>query len=60
MEGAALAHVASKLKIPFLVIRSISDLVIHPHNEMTFDAYLKKASERSAQLCERLVGLMEK
>jgi adenosylhomocysteine nucleosidase len=58
MEGAALAHVASKLQIPFLVIRSISDLVIHPHNEMTFDAYLHKASERSAQLCEQLVSLM--
>lgn len=59
MEGAALAHVASKLEIPFLVIRSISDLVIHPHNEMTFETYLEKASERSAQLCERLVSRMD-
>ena len=55
MEGAALAHVASKLKIPFLVIRSISDLVLHPSNEMTFEAYLAKASERSAHLCEQLL-----
>lgn len=55
MEGAALAHVASKLNIPFLVIRSISDLVLHPRNEMTFDAYLARASERSARLCEQLL-----
>jgi adenosylhomocysteine nucleosidase len=55
MEGAALAHVASKLNIPFLVIRSISDLVLHPRNEMTFEAYLAKASERSARLCEQLL-----
>lgn len=58
MEGAALAHVASKLNIPFLVIRSISDLVLHPRNEMTFEAYLTKASERSARLCEQLIYKM--
>lgn len=58
MEGAALAHVASKLNIPFLVIRSISDLVIHPRNEMTFETYLAKASERSAQLCEQMLAQM--
>jgi adenosylhomocysteine nucleosidase len=55
MEGAAIAHVAQELKLPFLIVRSISDLVVHARNEMTFDAYLMKASERSADMVEHLL-----
>lgn len=55
MEGAAIAHVAHELHLPFLIVRSISDLVVHPRNEMTFDAYLDKASERSAAMVEALL-----
>lgn len=56
MEGAAIAHVASELRLPFLIVRSISDLVVHARNEMTFDAYLAKASERSAAMVEALLS----
>jgi len=58
MEAAAIAHVAAEFKVPFIILRSISDLVIHPKNEMSFETYLHKASDRSAQLCFDFVGLV--
>ncbi len=58
MEGAAIAHVSSSFNCPFIVIRSISDLVRNPKNNMTFDEYLIKASERSAQFCFDFVALI--
>lgn len=58
MEGAAIAHVATQFNLPFIILRSISDLVIHPRNEMSFEAYLHNASERSAQLCFDFVALI--
>jgi adenosylhomocysteine nucleosidase len=57
MEGAAIAHVCNAFDCPFIVIRSISDLVKNPKNNMTFDEYLLKASERSAQFCFDFVKL---
>jgi adenosylhomocysteine nucleosidase len=57
MEGAAIAHVCNSFNCPFIVIRSISDLVKNPKNDMTFDEYLIKASERSAHFCFNFVKL---
>lgn len=59
MEGAAIAHVCSEFKCPFIVIRSISDLVRNPRNEMTFDEYLHKASDRSAKFCFNFMNHIE-
>lgn len=56
MEAAAIAHVASEFKVPFIILRSISDHVLHPENHMDFNEYLVKASERSAQLCFDFMG----
>jgi len=56
MEGAALANVASEYKIPFIIIRSLSDIVLHSDNSMTFNEYLEKASARSANLCFEFCG----
>lgn len=58
MEGASIAHICSEFKVPFIVIRSISDLVLNPKNEMTFDEYLLKASARSAQFCFEFVNTL--
>ena len=60
MEGAAIAHVAKELQLPWLIVRSISDLVVHPHNEMTFDEYLAKASDRSATMVEHFLKFIKK
>ena len=49
MEGAAIAQVCYLDKIPFIVIRSISDTP-NGSNEITFEEYLKLASKRCATL----------
>jgi len=59
MEGASIAHVCSEFNTPFIVIRSISDLVNNPKNEMTFDEYLHKASDRSAKFCFNFMNVIE-
>jgi adenosylhomocysteine nucleosidase len=59
MEGAALANVASEYKIPFIIIRSLSDIVLHSDNSMTFSEYLEKASARSASLCFEFCGKLK-
>lgn len=58
MEGAAIAHVAHEFKIPFMTLRSISDLVHAPKNELSFDEYLTRASKRSADFVEKFIGLL--
>ena len=58
MEGTALANVASSVGLPFIIIRSLSDIVTHPDNSITFYEYLEKASARSAQLCHDFVSRM--
>jgi len=58
MEGAALANVASEFGIPIIIIRSLSDIVMHPENAMAFNEYLLKASYRSAKLCHDFVKVI--
>lgn len=49
MEAAAIAQVCILDKIPFIIIRSISDSP-NGKNEITFEQYLKKASKRCASM----------
>lgn len=49
MEGASIAQVCKLDNIPFLVIRSISDKP-NGKNEITFDKFLEKASQRCAYI----------
>lgn len=53
MEGAAIAQVCTLNKIPFLVIRSISDIP-NEKNEIDFNAYLKFASKNCAKFISQL------
>lgn len=53
MEGAAIAQVCALNKIPFLVIRSISDIP-NGKNEIDFNEYLKLASKNCAKLISQL------
>ena len=46
MEGASIAQVCYLSKIPFLVIRSISDSVIKSNNKMDFDDFLDASSKK--------------
>ena len=54
MEGAAIAQVCKLDNIPFVVIRGISDTP-NGNNEITFEQYLQKASQRCAQIIEKFL-----
>lgn len=54
MEGAAIAHAAYLNKIPFVIIRAISDKA-DDSAEMDYPTFEKKAAEHSARLVEDLV-----
>lgn len=59
MEGASIAHVCASFNCPFIVIRSLSDIAHSPKNNLTFDAYLHQASERSASFTEAFVSKLD-
>lgn len=48
MEGAAIAQVAHSLKLPFLIVRAMSDTAQGDAN-ITFDNFIIEAGKRSAQ-----------
>lgn len=48
MEAAAIAQVCYRFQVPFVIIRSLSDIA-GKNAEVTFEEYLKVASENSAQ-----------
>lgn len=54
MEGAAIGHVATMNRIPFVVIRSISDLA-DEKAEMVYEELEQKAAENSAQLVMAMI-----
>ncbi len=55
MEAAAIAQTCYKTKTPFIITRCISDVVFEEENGLSFEAYLEKASNLSAQLCFGLI-----
>lgn len=58
MEGAAIAQTAYLMGIPFLVIRSLSDIA-GKTSTVSFQAYLEKAAKNSAQLVMGMVKALD-
>lgn len=54
MEGAAIAQVCYLDKIPFIVVRSISDSP-NGNNNITFEKYLELASKRCSYLMKKFI-----
>lgn len=52
MEAGAIGAVATQFNIPFVIVRSLSDVVHHNENPMEFSTYVSKASSQSAKLIE--------
>lgn len=54
MEGAAIAQVCYLDKVPFIIVRSISD---NPNgkNEITFEEYLELASKRCSEILKNVI-----
>jgi adenosylhomocysteine nucleosidase len=58
MEAAAIAQVAYQFGIPFVVIRSLSDIAGKESN-VSFDQFLEKAALHSANLVIKMVSLLK-
>jgi len=50
MEGGAIAQVADAFQVPFLVLRTLSDIACHDDNPMEFSKFTKMASEQAANV----------
>ena len=57
MEAGAVAQVCTHYQVPFVILRSLSDITCKEKSEIDFVEYAKKASERSAECCEKLLSL---
>lgn len=55
MESTAIAHVASLHHVPWVIARSISDLVFDQDNHVSFDEFLVLASQKSAHFVATLI-----
>lgn len=53
MEAGGIAQCAAHYGVPFVIIRSLSDIAVKDGNEMDFAEYAKAASERSAKFAEK-------
>lgn len=60
MEAGSIGHVASNYGVPFVVIRSLSDIAVKEFNNMEFGEYCAKASVRSAIFCEKCIARISK
>lgn len=55
MESTAIAAVARSFSVPFVIIRSLSDVTNQKGNALDFETYLALASENSAKICELFI-----
>jgi len=55
MEAAAVAQTCHLFKIPFLIIRSISDVVGDKNNHMSFDEFLPIAARNSMDIVCKII-----
>ncbi len=55
MESGAIAQVCTHFYIPFVILRSLSDIALQEGNQLDFNEYVHRASKRSARLCVELV-----
>ena len=58
MEAAAISQVAHQFKVPFVVIRALSDIAGKESN-ISFDAFLETAAKNSSQMVVEMVKLLQ-
>ena len=58
MEGAAIAHTCHQFNVPFVVIRSMSDIA-GKESPTSFEAYLETASINSSQLVMNMLDALK-
>ncbi|MDR2509743.1 MAG: 5'-methylthioadenosine/adenosylhomocysteine nucleosidase [Spirochaetaceae bacterium] len=58
MEGAAIAQTCVLFKVPFIVLRCISDIA-NEKSPMSFDEYLPIAAKHSSEIVKRFIEILE-
>lgn len=58
MEGAAIAHTCHQFKVPFVIVRSLSDIA-GIESPTSFDEYLETASINSSQLVINILNALK-
>ncbi|WP_418905778.1 5'-methylthioadenosine/adenosylhomocysteine nucleosidase [Borreliella japonica] len=58
MEGAAIAHVAHTFNVPFIVIRSICDIVNKEKNEVEYNKFYELAAINSAKIVQEILKIL--
>ncbi len=58
MEGAAIAHTCHQFNVPFVIIRSLSDIA-GKESATSFDEYLETASVNSSQLVVNMLNALK-
>lgn len=52
MEGGAVAQTAKAFSIPFLILRTLSDVVVHEDNPVEFSQFARSSSAKLAEFLE--------
>lgn len=60
MEGGAVAQVAADFDVPFMILRTLSDVVVHEGNEMEFSEFEKKSSKLAGKIIRKILEVLEK
>lgn len=55
MEAGTIAQTAAHFHIPFVILRSLSDIAVHQNNHLTFQEYVCVAASRSARMCLEII-----
>lgn len=58
MESAAIAHVATMYNVPFIIYRSISDILDDENQAEDFDKFVEAASLNASKVLEKLIGVI--
>lgn len=58
MEAGAVAQVCAHYNVPFVCMRSLSDVAVRKDSHMDFIEYVEAASARSAEFCKALVNIL--
>ena len=59
MEAVSVGQVAKQYGVPFVVVRSLSDITVKEGNEMQFEQYVALASKRSADFVKEFIKALK-
>ncbi len=56
MEAGAIAQACTRFQVPFVILRSLSDIAVHDNNHLTYQEYVALAASRSARMCKEIIN----